>query len=132
MRNRHRVIRGKSIIVASAEGSLDLAASKSAIREITADPEYSEYYEVLLDLRNVDCKLSITDIYEIVTWMAFPEPALPTRKKIAVLMQAGESFDHAGFLDHCANNRGLLIHSFTEEKAAIAWLDADVPQEVLD
>lgn len=132
MKNQYRIIHAKELILVSSEGELDLNATKSALRELTSIPEYTELYELLIDLRGVDCNLSVTDIYDIASCLAWPDPALTTLKKIAVLVQPGEPFDHAEFLELCANNRGMQIKAFSENTAAVDWLNSDVSDRILD
>ncbi len=126
MKTRHWVIQSRELIVVNAEGVLDLGASRRALRDLAASPERTEFYEVLMDLRDADCKLSTLDVYELAAAMAWPEPMLPTRRKVAVLVSEGEPFDLASFLELCAGNRGMRIRAFTDADAAAAWLETDL------
>src|SRR5580765_1714864 len=113
----------------TSSGTIDLAASQSALKSLAADPEFDRHYEILLDLRSSDCELSVMDVYEIARYLAWPDPALPTRKKIAVLVSGQRAFDHAKFLEVCSTNRGSQIGAFEDYEKASEWLDADLPED---
>jgi hypothetical protein len=113
----------------TSSGTIDLVASKSALKSLAADPEFDRRYEILLDLRDSECELSVMDVYEIATYLAWPDPALPTRKKIAVLVSGQRAFDHAKFLEMCSTNRGIQLGAFEDYEKASEWLNADLPAD---
>ena len=78
MRTTRKAFPLKDLIVMTSSGTIDLAASQSALKSLAADPEFDRHYEILLDLRNSGCELSVTDVYEIAKYLAWPDPALPT------------------------------------------------------
>jgi hypothetical protein len=119
----------KDLIVMTSSGTIDLAASKSALKRLAADPEFDRHYEVLLDLRNSECEMSVMDVYEIAKDLAWPDPALPTRKKIAVLVSGQRAFDHAKFLEVCSTNRGVQVGAFEDYEKASEWLDTELPED---
>ena len=129
MKTRNKAYPLKHLMVMTATGTLDLAASKAALRSLTADPGFDARSEVLLDLRDVECVMSVTDVYELAVHMASPDPALPTHKKIALLVAGHAAFDHAKFLEMCAGNRGLKIGAFVDYAIADEWLNADLPDD---
>jgi hypothetical protein len=61
--------------------------------------------------------------------MAFPVPALPTDKKVAVLVDSRSAFNHAQFLEMCAGNRGLNLRAFDRYEDANDWLNAELPAD---
>jgi hypothetical protein len=113
----------------TSSGTIDLAASKSALKKLAADPEFDRHYEVLLDLRNSECEMTVMDVYEIAKDLAWPDPALPTRKKIAVLVSGQRAFDHAKFLEVCSANRGVQVGAFEDYEKASEWLDTELPED---
>ena len=108
-------------------GKLDLPASRHALEELAADPEFDARTEVLLDLRDVDCEMSTVDIYDLASFMSWPDPALPTQKKIAILVDGRTEFDHAKFLEMCVRSRGPRVAAFQDYEKADDWLNADLP-----
>jgi len=129
MRTTRKAFPLKDLIVLTSSGTIDLVASKAALKSLAADPEFEARYEILLDLRDSECELSVTDVYEIAAYLAWPDPALPTGKKIAVLVSGQRAFDHAKFLEICSTNRGLQVGAFEDYEKASEWLDADLPED---
>ena len=129
MRSTRQAFPLKDLIVMTSSGTIDLAASKSALKKLAADPEFDRHYEVLLDLRNSECEMTVMDVYEIAKDLAWPDPALPTRKKIAVLVSGQRAFDHAKFLEVCSANRGVQVGAFEDYEKASEWLDTELPED---
>ncbi len=131
MHTENRAFPLKHLIVMTADGTLDLDASKLALKSLAADPGFDATCEVLLDLRDIHCLLSINDIYAIGAHMAYPNAALPTNKKIAILVDGHSAsnlaLNHAQFLTVCAENRGLSMNAFDNYDDADAWLNAKLP-----
>lgn len=129
MRTARKAFPLKDLIIVTSSGTIDLVASKAALKSLAADPEFEAGYEVLLDLRDSKCAMSIADVFEIATYLAWPDPALPTRKKIAVLVSGERAFDHAKFLEMCSTNRGIRVGAFEDYEKAGEWLDTDLPED---
>ncbi|MEP6701748.1 MAG: hypothetical protein ABJB04_02080 [Betaproteobacteria bacterium] len=129
MNTRHQAFPLQHLIVVDATGILDLAESKAALKKLAADPQFDATTEVLLDLRDVTCEMTTLDIYELASFMAWPDPALPTRRNIAVLVEGRAGFDHASFLQMCTANAGIRLAAFDDYDAANAWLNGDLPQD---
>ena len=122
----------QSLIVLTAEGKLDMAASKAALTTVAESSSHDVHAEVLFDLRESICTLSINDIYELASYMASSETRLPTHEKIAVLVDGKLEFDHAKFLALCAGNRGISIRAFDDFDIASEWLKTALPPELAD
>ena len=129
MNTQIKVFPHQSLMVLTADGQLDIAASKATLKAVAESSSHSEHAEVLLDLRETNCSLSISDIYELAEYMASPQTGLQTREKIAVLVDGGIEFDHAKFLALCAVNRGVSIRAFDEYGAAGNWLKTTLPTD---
>ena len=97
--------------------------------KLAADPQFDPQTEVLLDWRDVECEMSTLDIYDLASFLASPDPALPTRRKIAVLVDGQRGFDHALFLQMCVANSGIRLAAFADYDAANDWLSADLPAD---
>ena len=132
MNTRHKAFPLQHLIVVDASGILALADSKAALTKLAADPQFDARTEVLLDLRDVTCEMTTLDIYELASFMAWPDPALPTRKKIAVLVEGRAEFDHVSFLQMCTANAGIRLAAFGDYDAANKWLNAELPQDPKD
>ena len=114
------------VIIVHAEGRLDLSKSKEMIKRIVSHSEYDQYFEEVLDLRDVTCDLSTFDFFEIASFMAWPNPKFPTRRRIAIVVSGDKEFDRATFFETSARNRGLLVRSFLHLSAAEEWLESDI------
>ena len=119
----------KDLIVMTSSGTIDLASSKAGLKSLARDPRFKTGYEVLLDWRDIDCSMSIADVFELAAYMAELETGLPTRKKIAILVCGGVPFDHAQFLEVCATNRGVHLRAFKDYEKADEWLKAVLPAD---
>jgi len=129
IQTRHNLFAAQKLIVVDASGTLDLAASKAALRKLAADPQFDANKEVLLDLRDIDCRLSTLDIYELANFISAPDPAIPTRRKIAVLVSGSVEFDHALFLQMCTAGSGVRLAAFDDYDKADEWLSAELPAD---
>jgi hypothetical protein len=129
MQTRHNVFPFQKLVVVDASGTCDLAASKAALRKLAADPAFDANKEVLLDLRDIECHLTTLDIYQLANFLNEPEPALPTRRKIAVLVSGRVEFDHAVFLQMCTAGGGLRLAAFDDYDKADSWLSAELPPD---
>ena len=127
MKTTHKAFPFKHLIVMDASGTLDLAASQAALAKLAADPCFDSHTEVLLDMRDVECVMSTTDVYRLAEILARPHPALPTTRRIAILVAGQSEFDHAMFLETCAKNRGMRLSAFDDYDKASTWLAADLP-----
>ncbi len=117
---------GEDVIVADHNGHLNLSKSVNLVRDLVSHPEYEECMEVVLDLRDAECDLTVSDVYQLAYYMAWPDPGLPTRRKIAVIVSPEKEFDHARFFETCAVNRGLQVKSFQDVRTAEEWLRKDL------
>lgn len=129
MGNRTRAFPLDHLIVMNATGAFDLTASKLALKAVATEPSFDSQTEVLMDLRDINCQLSTVDIFGLAVHMAFPNPALDTNKRIAVLVSGHLSFNHAHFFELCATNRNVNVRAFDDYDAADEWLHADLPPD---
>jgi hypothetical protein len=129
MKTQNKAYPIKQLIVMTATGTLDLDASKAALKSLSADPDFNVRCEVLLDLRDVECFMSEFELFELAKHMTFPDLALPTLKRIALLVDGQVAFNHAHFLELCTQSRGLNVHAFEDYETANEWLNAELPQD---
>ena len=131
MKTQIQTFEFKHLIVMAAHGTVDLPASKAALKSLVADPGFDANPEVLIDLRDTACDISVTDVFELVKQMALSMPALSNNHRIAVLVKRHTPgnlvFNYAQFLELCAGNRGLNIRAYGDYDHAIDWLNAVLP-----
>lgn len=115
-------------VVLNSRGTVDLAASKAALKLLVDSPGFGPCSEVLLDFRNVECDMTASSIFELVKHMAWHIPTLYDDHRIAVLVKhyaPGKlAFNHAQFLELCAYTRGFNIRAYEDSDRAIQWLNA--------
>ena len=119
-----RVIHAHDFIKATAAGELDFAASKKLLLDISSAAATLVDYEVLLDTRNAQSDMSLTDLWHLATAVGNLDQTLP--RKIAVLCPL-ENFDQAGFFALCGENEGLKVRAFTSFEEAMTWLTSRRP-----
>ena len=117
----------------TAHGTLDLMASKAALKSLVTAPDFEAISEVMLDLRDVECDLSVNNIHALVAHMAWHIPVLFDDHRIAVLVKhhapGNLAFNHAQFFELCAENNGLHVRAFEDYGRAIEWLNADLQDD---
>jgi len=77
-------------------------------------------HDILVDIRETEPGLSLSDIYELVTAVGNHRQAF--RKKIVILLGAQHDFDKARFLEMCASNRGYNVNAFDDFEESVNWL----------
>jgi hypothetical protein len=120
---KYRVFPAKEFIKGTAEGAFDLEDSKRALKGLVDKFCFPRHFDMLMDLRDAECELSVADVFELTQWMARHRPSLQHR--IAVLVPGGDAFDKAGFLELCAENRGLRVRAFEDPSEAEEWLGVE-------
>jgi hypothetical protein len=123
MKTKYRVFPAKEFIKVTAEGSFDLEDSKKALKILVEKASLPGHFDILTDLREAECELSVADVFELTQWMVRHRPSFKSR--IAVLVPRGDAFDKAGFLELCADNRGLRVHAFVDPSEAEEWLGVE-------
>jgi hypothetical protein len=114
-----RIIHAHEFIKATPEGQLDLDQAKEILREIVSAEGPSFDYDVILDVRKAQPKLSTADLWNLAAELDNLRKAFS--RKTAVLCPL-EGFDRAGFFALCAQNRGVKVKAFSSFEDAINWL----------
>ena len=116
----------RDFIRVNGEGQLDLEMSKKLLAEVAAVAVTTTDYEILLDTRQAQSRMSVVDLWYLATDVAAKLVSARDHfpKKTAVLCPLKE-FDHVSFFALCAQNRGLQVMAFTSFEDAIEWLIAN-------
>jgi hypothetical protein len=125
MQTRKRIAVDEGLVILQASGRLDLESTKRAIDRLVSDSGYDEQYQVLMDLRNVECNLLVSEIREIAAYLAQPDPALPTYRRVAVVVTGQSNLEPAELFAMYAHHRGMWIRAFDDIEQAQRWLDAE-------
>jgi hypothetical protein len=121
-----RLASNKDLIVVSADGTLDLAASEAAIEELLADLERDPQKAVIFDLRGAGCALSVGEVYGLADFLSKHSSKPALYRKIAVLIPSKAHQEKAEFFALCAENRGLESRAFSAIEDLGEWLGTDV------
>ena len=114
-----RVIHASDFVRATADGELDLEVSKKALTAVALEASHLVNYEILLDTRETQSRMSVTDLWYLATELS--RLGVAFYRKTAVLCPV-EDFDNAAFFETCARNRGFRVKAFTSFEDAIDWL----------
>ncbi len=114
-----RMVHAHEFIQASPEGTVDLARSKELLVGIAARSAPEDDYDIILDTRSAQMKLSVTDLWDLAAELHKHSEAFA--RKTAVIVPR-EDFDHAGFFALCAQERGFEVSAFTSPGDAMEWL----------
>ncbi len=115
-----QVLSAPDFIKVRRTGEPDLEEAKKAIVQLAMIIERPADYDILIDCRAAQSRLTYSDIYQIVLELCRHRDAF--RNKIAILTRADCQFDKANFLEEFANARGFNVAAFTEYEQAIEWL----------
>lgn len=131
-----RTFEFKHFIVLTARGTLDLAASKAALRSLVSAPDFGACSEVLLDLRDVECEMSASNIHELAKHMTWHIPTLYDDHRIAILVKPHRpgklAFNHPLFRELCSHSRGFNLCAFEDYDQAIDWLNVVLPLDAYE
>ena len=114
-----KIIPANDLIKAKAEGELDFEGSKRLFKEIALAGSSLADYQVLLDARKAQSRLSVADLWYLAVELR--DLLKPFSQKMALLCQLGQC-DQAEFFTLCAKNRGFNLRAFTSFENAIEWL----------
>jgi hypothetical protein len=118
------IVSAKDFIMTTADGQLDLKASKAMLGKIRSAAKGKEAFDILIDLRHTTLKMSTVDIWDLSAGLR--ELGVNLETKTAVLIAKEMSADKAEFLRLCATSRGFRINIFTDYEEAMKWLHSPV------
>ena len=134
MNEQFKTIEFKRFIVLNARWTVEMVASKAALRALVKTPDFVACSEMLLDLRAVECEISASTIHQLVKYMAWNIPTLLDDHRIAILIRGHVSgrraFDHAQFLELCAHTNGFHFRAYEDLAQAIGWLTTVLPHDL--
>lgn len=126
MKVKVRIYVNAEVIVAEASGRYEFGDAKAFVVALASHPSYDAFLEAVFDLRQADCCLSIAEVGQLSEFVAWPGRALPSRRRVAVVISKDADFRYAALFALCARKRGLLTKSFQDLAMAREWLQARV------
>ena len=120
MATKIKIVTAGDFMEVTPNGMINITTSRQLLVDIAkADPPPADY-ELLVDFRNTQSDLSITDVYELAAELIRHGDTFC--RKVALLVLPGVNFDRAGFFETCSHNRGFSINAYTDYEQAIRWL----------
>jgi len=114
-----RVIQAHEFIKATPEGHLDLEGTKEVLLGIAAASALSGDFDVILDTRDTQSEMTVTDLWELAAELHRFREAFS--RKTAVLGPPDRS-DYAAFFALCAQERGFDVRAFASLGDAMEWM----------
>jgi hypothetical protein len=114
-----RLIHAHDFIRATSDGVLDFETSKKVLTEIASAVTHLVDYEILLDTRKAQVRMSATDLWYLAAELSNLGKAFS--RKTAVLCPL-DRVDDAAFFALCSKNRSLNVEAFDSFEEAINWL----------
>jgi hypothetical protein len=120
MATKIKVITGKDFLEVTTDGIINITTSRKLIVDVAATETPSVDYELLVDFRDTQSALSLTDVYQLASELV--RHGNTFRNKVALLVLPGVNFDQASFFETCAHNRGFSVNAFTDYETAMRWM----------
>ena len=126
MATKIKLITAKDFLEVTPEGMINLTTSRQLLVDVAKAEQPPADYELLVDFRDAQGHLSITDVYELAAELG--QHGDTFRRHVALLVLPGVNFDRANFFVTCSHNRGFSVNAFTDyEKAMRRALSAEDP-----
>jgi len=120
MATKIKIIAASDFLEVTVDGTMNIVSSRQLLVDIAKTEHPPADYELLVDFRNTQSDLSITDVYQLAGELFQHGDVF--RRKVALLVLPGVNFDHASFFETCTHNRGFSINAFTDYENAMRWL----------
>jgi hypothetical protein len=115
-----KIVTARDFIEVTPEGIIDIITSRQLIRDIAKAENKPVDYDLLIDFRETQWKMSTTEIYQLASELV--DYGTNYHRKVAILVLPGINFDPASFLETCSHNRGFKINAFNNFESSIRWL----------
>ena len=120
MATKIKIVTTGDFLEVTPDGIINITTSRQLLVDIAKAEHHPVDYDLLIDFRDTQWEMSTTDVYQLASELC--QHGDTFRRKVAVLVLPGVSFDPAAFLETCAHNRGFLVDAFTDFETAIRWL----------
>jgi hypothetical protein len=126
MATKIKVITARDFLEVTPDGMINITTSRQLLVDIARTEHQPVDYELLIDFRDTQSDLSVTDMYQLAAELC--QYGDTFRRKVALLVLPGINFEHAHFFETCSQNRGFLVNAFTDYENAMRWvLSAEDP-----
>jgi hypothetical protein len=115
----------------TATGTMDLARSLQAVRDLAEAAGFHRDSHILIDVRETESAISYVDQMKLA--MEFGNHRHVFHNKIAMLIPAtAERIEKANLMQRCMEAEGFEMKVFLEFEHAIEWFSDAVPLEECD
>jgi hypothetical protein len=115
-----KIIVAKDFMEVTPDGIINIDTTRQLLVQIAKAEHHPVDYELLVDFRDTQSRLSIGDLYQLAAELGKHGDTF--RRKVALLVMPGVNFDQASFFETCSHNRGFSVDAFTEYEKAIRWI----------
>jgi hypothetical protein len=120
MATKIKLITTGDFLEVTTEGIINLTTSRQLLVDIAKADHPPADYELLVDFRDTQSQLSVTDVYQLAAELC--QHGDTFRRKVALLVVPGINFEQAHFFETCSHNRGFSINAFTDYEKAMRWV----------
>ncbi|MGA8260136.1 MAG: hypothetical protein WB783_07995 [Arenicellales bacterium] len=120
MATKIKIVTTRDFLEVTPDGIIDITTSKQLLVDIAKAEHKPVDYDLLIDFRDTQWKMSTTNLYELASELTHYGDTF--RRRVAVLVLPGVNFDPASFLETCSHNRGFSVDAFTDFETAVRWL----------
>jgi len=124
MATKIKVIVARDFLEITPDGVINIATSRQLLIDIAKAGRYPVDYELLIDFRDTESRLSTGDLYQVASELGKYGDTF--HRKVALLVMPGVNFDQASFFETCSHNRGFSVDAFTDFEKAIRWILSSV------
>ncbi len=107
------------ILTVKAEGTIDVESEETLRNDVVKSMRENTCKRLLIDLKNIEIKLSTFEIYDIPR--KYMEQSISRDTKMAILFPESESRDF-NFYETVSRNAGYDVMLFPEFDTAMKWL----------
>jgi hypothetical protein len=120
MPTKIKFIACREFLEVTPKGIININTSRQLLRDIAEAENQPVDYDLLIDFRETQWKMSTTDIFQLASELV--KYGSNFRRKIAILVLPGINFDPASFLETGSHNHGFKINAFNNFEESMRWL----------
>ena len=120
MATKIKIVTTKDFLEVTPGGVIDIDSSRRLLVEISRSEEKPVDYDLLIDFRDTTWNMSTFELYHLGSVLT--DYGDTFRRKVAILVLPGVTFDKASFLETCSHNQGFQVDAFSDYESAIRWL----------
>lgn len=130
--NSYKIIKELNLIVQYLSGNVSISVVKEHMRNLSLEPDYSKYYDTIIDLRDSNFNIIIDDVAEFADFVSFELEVIGNRKTVYLTNKPNEVV-LTTLLSKTLKNTEIDFLICSTEEAAIKFLNKEgLNKEILD